>query len=80
MFNVNNLIKRNNENKCYLVNADKNLVLIVKNKKTIQALMPEMKEHIEHFRSDEKPKLKNDKNGLKLKYKNLQMRKIVMNH
>ena len=60
-----------NEDECYLTNANKNLILIVKNKKTIQVLMFEMKKHIEHFQNDEKFKLKNDKNELKLKYKDL---------
>ena len=69
-----------NENECYLTNADKDLILIVKNKKIIQALMFEMKKHIEHFQNDENPKFKNNKNELKLKYKNLQIKKNVMNH
>ena len=37
--------------------------------------MSEMKEHIKHFQNGEKSKLKNDKNELKLKYKNLQIKK-----
>ena len=38
-----------NENECYIANANQDLILIVKNKKTIQIFSHKIKKHISHF-------------------------------
>ena len=69
-----------NENECYIMNANQDLVLIVKNKKTIQAFSHEMKKHISHLRNKKKPEFKNDKNKIKPKHKILRSKNNVLNH
>ena len=64
-----------NENECYIANANQNLVLIVKNKKTIHVFSHEMKKHISHFKNKKKSEFKNDKNKIKSKHKNSMIRK-----
>ena len=69
-----------NENECYIANANQDLVLIVKNKKTVQAFSHEMKKHISHFRNKKKLEFKNDKSRIKSKHKILRSEKNVSNH